>query len=118
MVGDMRSSLGRLHAKVAVVDRRWLLVGSMNMDSRSSRSNTELGLLIDHAEVADEAVSLMQRHWDDSHYRLRIAAGSGGVEWIEPDADEPVVHSAEPHVNWLSRLRLGVMSLFVAEELL
>ena len=34
MLGDFRSSLGALHAKVAVVDRRWLVVGSMNMDGR------------------------------------------------------------------------------------
>ena len=60
----------------------------------------------------------MQQHWSDSHYRLRIAAAGGRVEWVEPDEDEPVVHRAEPHVNWLSRLRLSVLSMFVAEELL
>jgi putative cardiolipin synthase len=118
MIGDMRSSLGRLHAKVAVVDRRWLLVGSMNMDGRSSRSNTEISLVIDDIGLATDALELMQRHWSDSHYRLRIAAADGRVEWIEPDDDAPVVYRSEPHVNWLSRLRLNVLSMFVAEELL
>lgn len=117
MIGDLRSSLGRLHAKVAVVDRRWLLVGSMNMDGRSSRSNTEVSLLIDHSELATEAMTLMQRHWSDSHYRLRMAAVGDHVEWVDPD-DDPVVYRAEPNVTWLSRLRLGVLSMFVAEELL
>ena len=118
MIGDMRSSLGRLHAKVAVVDRRWLLVGSMNMDARSSRSNTEASLLIDDIGLATEALELMQQHWSESHYRLRIATTDSRVEWIEPDADEPVVYRVEPHVNWLSRLRLNVLSMFVAEDLL
>ena len=118
MVGDMRSSLGRLHAKVAVVDRRWLVVGSMNMDGRSSRSNTEVSLVIDDIGLATDALGLMQQHWSDSHYRLRIAAADERVEWIEPDDHEPVVHRSEPHVNWLSRLRLNVLSMFVAEELL
>jgi putative cardiolipin synthase len=117
MIGDMRSSLGRLHAKVAVVDRRWLLVGSMNMDGRSSRSNTEISLLIDHAELASEAVALMQQAWSDSHYRLRLAGADNRVEWIDPDG-APVVYRAEPQVSWLSRLRLGVLSMFVDEELL
>ena len=118
MFGDMRSSLGRLHAKVAVVDRRWLLVGSMNMDARSSRSNTEISLVIDDVGLSNEALRQMQQHWRDSHYELRIAPDDGRVEWIEPDDEEPVVHRAEPHVNWLSRLRLSVLSMFVAEDLL
>ena len=118
MIGGLSSSLGRLHAKVAVVDRRWLLVGSMNMDGRSSRSNTEVGLLIDHIDLANDAVALMQRHWSDSHYRLRMQAAGEGIEWVEPDDDEPVVHHSEPHVNWWQRLRLGVLSMFVSEDLL
>jgi len=118
LIGPMRSSLGRLHAKVAVVDRRWLLVGSMNMDARSSRSNTELGLVIDNPALAGEALRLMQQHWSDSHYQLRIADSEGGVEWIEPDDAEPAVYRSEPGVNWLSRLRLSVLSMFVAEDLL
>ena len=111
-------SHGRLHAKVAVVDRRWLLVGSMNMDGRSSRSNTELSLVVDDIALATAALALMQQRWSDSHYRLRIGAHDDRIEWIEPDEAEPVIHSADPQVSWLSRLRLGVLSMFVAEDLL
>jgi putative cardiolipin synthase len=119
MLGSFRSSYGALHAKVAVVDQRWLLIGSMNMDARSARSNTEVGLVIDNAELAAEAMALMQQHWSHSHYRLRLAGdGGGGVEWLAADGDDTVVHRAEPYVGWFKRLRLGVMSLFVAEDLL
>jgi putative cardiolipin synthase len=114
--GHARSSFGRLHAKVAVVDQRWLLVGSMNMDGRSSRSNTEVGLVIDDAALAGEALTLMQHHWSHSHYRLRIA--DDRVEWLAPEGTEGDVLRAEPDVPWFRRLRLGVMSLFVAEDLL
>ena len=116
--GRTRSSFGRLHAKVAVVDQRWLLVGSMNMDGRSSRSNTEVGLVIDDAGLAGEALALMQHHWSHGHYRLRIAATDGRVEWLAPDGTEGDVLRAEPDVPWFRRLRLGVMSLFVSEDLL
>jgi putative cardiolipin synthase len=118
VLGDARSSsLGSLHAKVTVVDRRWLLVGSMNMDGRSSRSNTEVGLVIDDAELAAQALTLMQRHWSHSHYRLRMA-DSGGVEWLAPTGTEGDVLRAEPYVPWFRRLRLSLLSLFVAEDLL
>ena len=116
--GHTRSSFGRLHAKVAVVDQRWLLVGSMNMDGRSSRSNTEVGLVIDDAGLAGEALALMQHHWSHSHYRLRIADTDGRVEWLASDGTEGDVLRAEPDVPWFRRLRLGVMSLFVSEDLL
>jgi len=38
------TSTGRLHAKMMVVDDMTTVVGSMNLDFRSSRANTELGL--------------------------------------------------------------------------
>jgi putative cardiolipin synthase len=118
MLGDFRSSLGALHAKVAVADRRWLLVGSMNMDGRSARSNTELGLVIDSAELAEEALVLMTEHWSNSHYRLRLAERDQRVEWVAPGGDANAVHRSEPHVSWFKRLRLGMMSMLIDEELL
>ncbi len=116
--GPPRGSLARLHAKLAVVDRRWLLAGSMNMDLRSSRLNTELTLAIDSAALADEAAQLLERRWSGEQYRLRLAANGQQVEWLS-DASDPVrVYAAEPQVNWLVRWRLSLASVFVAEELL
>ena len=38
------SSLGRLHAKTAVIDQSMVYIGSVNLDPRSDSTNTELGL--------------------------------------------------------------------------
>jgi putative cardiolipin synthase len=43
-----------LHAKVFVFDRQRIFVGSMNFDQRSMHLNTEVGLLIDSPELAQE----------------------------------------------------------------
>ncbi|HEX7374587.1 MAG TPA: phospholipase D family protein, partial [Steroidobacteraceae bacterium] len=43
-----------LHAKLFVFDRRKLLIGSMNFDQRSKRLNTEVGLIIDSPELAQQ----------------------------------------------------------------
>ncbi len=43
-----------LHAKVFVFDRQRIFVGSMNFDQRSMHLNTEIGLLIDSPELAQE----------------------------------------------------------------
>ena len=60
-LGDFRSSSGRLHAKLAVIDGRRLFIGSMNMDGRSERHNTELGLVIDSRELAAEVTESVPR---------------------------------------------------------
>jgi putative cardiolipin synthase len=117
-LGDFRSSLGRLHAKLAIVDRRWLMVGSMNMDGRSARSNTEMGLVIDSAELVDDLMGLFRRDRFASTYRLRLAADSERSEWIAAHDDQEVVHRDEPDASWALRLKLSLLSLFVAEELL
>ena len=42
-----------LHAKAAVVDRRWVMIGSMNLDQRSKLLNTETGVIVDCPPLAD-----------------------------------------------------------------
>ena len=116
--GGLRSSLSRLHAKLAVVDRRWLLVGSMNMDLRSSRLNTEIALAIDNAELAVEAAALLQQHWEQGNYELRLAQAGERIEWVSNHDTRLEVHRAEPHAGWLSRFRLGLVSTLLPEELL
>ena len=116
--GETGSSLGRLHAKLAVIDRQRLLVGSMNMDARSMRSNTELALLIESPALADEVARTLQRDRETSTYRLRAGARPAGVEWVESHAGREVVHHEEPDAGWATRLKLNLLSMFVAEELL
>ncbi len=130
--GSLGSSVGRLHAKVAMVDQRWLLIGSMNMDGRSSRTNTELALVVDSPELAADLAALLQHREGDDHYRLRLTtdrtpasadaddapAAQPRVEWVSAPGRPLRVHRSEPHVGWLSRMRLGFVSLFVPEELL
>ena len=116
--GESGSSLGRLHAKLAVIDRRQVLVGSMNMDARSMRTNTELGLLIDSPAIAEEISQTLQRDRDTSSYRVRARGQSPGVDWVASDAGREVVLHKEPDAGWGLRLRMSLMSLFVDEELL
>jgi putative cardiolipin synthase len=113
-----RSSLGRLHAKLAIVDQRWLLVGSLNMDRRSSRLNTELALAIDSPALAGEAAALLQRLWASNNYELRLSPGEDRIEWLALEDGKPVVYLTEPHVNAFGQLVLRFMSLWVPEDLL
>jgi len=114
--GDFRSSDGRLHAKVAVADRRWVLMGSMNMDGRSALANTELGLLIDSPELAWELRSLLQRAHAGSTYKLRRAGQ--GIEWVTREGAAERVQQQEPGAALGLRVKTTLLSLFIAEDLL
>ena len=110
--------MSRLHAKVAVIDRQQLLVGSMNMDARSMRINTELALLIDSSALSSEVALTLRRDRETSTFRLRAGTARGRVEWVENHTGREVVHRNEPDAGWATRLKLNLLSLFVAEELL
>jgi cardiolipin synthase C len=117
--GDFRKSFGRLHAKVAMIDRHTLFIGSMNLDNRSAWSNTEAGLLIDSVELSQAAYSLFDKDKGASVYRLRLATDGETIEWVSTGRNgKEIVLRDEPDNNWLLRLKMFLLEPFATEELL
>ena len=116
--GDFGRSSGRLHAKVAVVDRRFVFVGSMNLDARSAWSNTEAGLLIDSPPLARGIHALVDRDRNESVYRLRLRPDRETIEWVSTDAQgRETVTDDEPHGSWLLRLKMWLLEPLTSEDL-
>jgi putative cardiolipin synthase len=111
-------SLGRLHAKVAVVDQRALYIGSMNMDRRSAHCNTEFGLIIESAELARDVARLLQREQAPRSYRVQWAAAEQRIEWVQGQPGNERIFTSEPDAAWSSHLSVRAMSLMVDEEML
>ncbi|KQP38992.1 phospholipase [Pseudorhodoferax sp. Leaf274] len=115
-LGAFGSSISRLHAKISVVDDDRIFVGSMNLDSRSARINTEIGLVVESAEVVREFKRLIPARGFQSAYRLRLS-DSGRVEWLEPREDGGfTVHTDNPGTSWMAEIWNWLSSLFVGEE--
>ncbi len=112
------ASLGRLHAKLAVIDRRWLFVGSMNMDPRSATINTELGSVIDSPQLAREMIRIIDIDRLQSAYRLRLSADGQRCEWLGYEDEQEVVLTEEPDSTAWLRLKLKLLRPFVPESLL
>ncbi len=110
-LGRFGSSVGSLHAKVAVIDRQRLFIGSMNFDPRSEAINTEMGLLIDSPALAEAFLNLVD--YRDSAYRLRLAPNQQDVEWITSQDGVDKIHGSEPESSWLLRLKLWLISPLV-----
>ena len=118
-LGRFGSSYARLHAKVAVIDERWVFIGSMNLDPRSANSNTEIGLVIDSPEMVRVATTLLGKALGSGAYELRLSPDRRHVQWLEPAADgQAVVHDEPPEENGWLRLKLWLFSMFVDEGML
>jgi len=74
-----------LHSKASTVDRSRAYIGSFNLDPRSRNINTEMGILIDSPELAEELAQkieyLMQ---PENSWRVQLDE-KGNVIWVSGD---------------------------------
>jgi putative cardiolipin synthase len=112
------ASLGRLHAKTAVIDQSTVYIGSVNLDPRSESTNTELGLFARCPELAKEVIRVIDISKLQSSYRLRFASDGQSLEWLAGDEQGEVVLSEEPELTPFMRLQSMLLAPFVPEQLL
>jgi putative cardiolipin synthase len=110
-LGRFGQAMGMLHAKVVVVDRESLFVGSMNMDTRSERYNTELGVLMSRSGLASEFLDMVR--FKSSAYRLRLV--DGRVEWVSGEGRDEQVLTSEPEASPWLQLKARLLGGFVPE---
>ncbi|SFP84974.1 phospholipase D family protein [Variovorax sp. 770b2] len=119
-LGLFGTSVGRLHAKSAVIDRSILFVGSMNFDPRSETHNTEIGLFIRSPEMAEQTLKLIDVLKQQGAYRLRFVQDSGEsrIEWVSEDAGKTTVLNEEPDSGFWDRTMLELLAPLTPESLL
>ena len=110
-----------LHAKTFVADNRRLFIGSFNLDQRSMYLNTEIGLIIDSADLAAEFTRQLEADMRQSVYRLGLRKTPRGhrLYWREDLPDGRVIeHDRDPGTSVLSRLLLRLAGRLPIEWLL
>ena len=96
-----RAAFMGLHAKAMVVDRERVAVGSMNLDPRSANINTEMGVFIHSAGLADALARRIERDMSLANsWRVDIAA-DGSLAWTN---DRETV-TRQPARNWWQRVQ-------------
>jgi putative cardiolipin synthase len=117
-IGSSRASL---HAKSFSIDKRYMFVGSFNLDPRSIALNTEMGVVFEAPEYA----TLLSKGFDEfgevKTYRLALEKKSPDsnaeqLVWYSRENGERVVHTKEPETSWWNRFVAGFMSIFVPES--
>ncbi len=116
-VGSSGSSASSLHAKTFSVDRARVFVGSFNFDPRSANLNTEMGILIDSAALAQRIASSFETGIPERSYEVRLS-DEGELYWIERRGQERVRHDTEPGTSFWQRAGVRFMSLLPIDWLL
>jgi putative cardiolipin synthase len=116
------SSGASLHTKAIVVDRKSVLVGSMNLDPRSRLSNTEVALLIDSPALGEQLGTLFEKATSpDLAFRVELAKpglANSPLIWTDRDAGRTVHFRKEPLASWWRRMISSLLGVLAPEELL
>jgi cardiolipin synthase C len=104
-----------LHAKLYVLDRQRLFIGSMNLDQRSRRINTEVGLIIDSGELAQETAKRFEAMTlPENSYTVTLPAApdqSPHLIWRTVENGTAVEYKIEPARHPWQRVEVKILSL-------
>jgi putative cardiolipin synthase len=93
-----------LHSKASVVDRSRVYIGSFNLDPRARDYNTEMGVLIDNPELAEELAQLAEELMQpENSWQVKLN-DEGKLIWQSGDD----IRTRQPAQNFWQR----VMDLF------
>jgi phosphatidylserine/phosphatidylglycerophosphate/cardiolipin synthase-like enzyme len=107
-----------LHAKAIMIDGRTVLVGSMNIDPRSDKHNTEMGLLLSSPTIARQLGNVVDHACETGAYRI-VVHEDGQLRWryTAPDGSTAELTS-EPKVSLWKRIGLSLLAPLAPEQLL
>jgi len=115
-LGSFGSSQASLHSKALIIDRRTLLVGSMNMDPRSDKLNSEIGLVIRSRVLAREMQRFFETVSQRSAWHVSLTEEEG-LRWTS-GGPEPKTLQSEPEASPLLLFTLKLLAPFAPEEML
>lgn len=110
-----------LHAKMFVFDRQRLFIGSMNFDQRSMHLNTEIGLIIDSPELAQQVVARFDAMVQPANaYSLALRPSETGrapsLVWRTQEDGKVVEYGTEPARSDWQRIKVNLLTLLPLDK--
>jgi putative cardiolipin synthase len=122
-------SRASLHAKAYVIDRSILVIGSMNLDPRSAKLNTELALVIHSKPIAEEAAKLFENgispkvSWQVqlasaavTEELRRTGAPQSGLVWITEENGSLVTYNFDPEAGLYRNAMTGLFMMLPVDK--
>jgi len=106
---DEDSFLG-LHAKAAVFDRQTIYVGSCNLNLRSAYLNTEVGMFVDSAILAETLTRQIELDMQlENSWQPKLKDNQ--VIWVTEIDGEEKTSTHEPQTSFFERVKEGILTL-------
>ena len=122
-------SRASLHAKAYMIDRSILVIGSMNLDPRSAKLNTELALVIHDKTIAGEAAQLFDNgispkvSWQVqlasaavTEELRRTGAPQSGLVWTTEQDGSLVTYNFDPEAGFYRNAMTGLFMLLPVDK--
>jgi len=118
--GWLSSSRASLHAKSYMVDRHLVFIGSLNLDPRSAKLNTEMGVVLDSAPFCENVLKGMDRDLMRTSYKVELRPDPNGgkprMVWVTQENGQEKVYESEPDMNALQRLGVDMLGVLPIDE--
>ncbi|WER49457.1 phospholipase D family protein [Cupriavidus sp. WKF15] len=113
-------SRASLHAKNYIVDQHLVFIGSLNMDPRSAKLNTEMGVVLDSAALAQRILKGMNDGLLDITYRVELRQNPDGssrhLVWVTREQGQLKTYESEPGMGPLEHLGIGLLRVLPIKE--
>jgi putative cardiolipin synthase len=107
---DSEGARATLHTKAFIVDQRHVFIGSFNFDPRSANINTEMGVIIDDAELGSFFSQRVGEGLATQAYAVFLD-DKGRVRWRGQRNGATDVYENEPETSWWQRFKVGFVRL-------
>lgn len=115
---ELGRSRASLHAKAIVIDGRYTVIGSGNLDPRSSLYNTEAMYVIDSTELAAQVLKLHAFVTHPEH-SFKVQIKQNQLQWLAQDkAGKSHVFTHEPMTRVWRRAWVSILSWLTPESML
>lgn len=114
---ERRTTLS-LHAKVAVIDRATVFLGSVNLDPRSTYLNTEVAVAIASPALAAQVLAVLERDFADANSWRVVLDEDHGLRWHGVRDGVPQCRHQEPDASTGRRVKASMLALLPIRSLL
>lgn len=114
--GTGSSARASLHSKAVIIDSRVSVIGSMNLDLRSQRENSEVALLIRSRTLAGEASRQIEGTFASGAYRVELDGGQ--LRWRAPPGATFTDTTQEPDASTSLRLLVFLLGPLAPDDML
>jgi putative cardiolipin synthase len=113
------SSKASLHTKSFIFDRKHVFIGSLNLDPRSIKENTEIGLILDSTDAAQEMIDWFEQYTKSEAFKVYLVKDERGYDqlrWTRLQQGVPATWRTEPRSSFWLRFGVGLMRVLPIES--